>query len=66
MLQAERDHVAALASSIKDGTLQGVVAWDKLHDLQEQGVSIEEIFKEPVKHLGEDGAILLPLLDRQP
>ena len=43
---------------LRSGALGGVKTWRKLHELRAQGVSAEEIFADPVSHLGEEGRIL--------
>lgn len=65
MLRAEHDHVVSLASAIRDGTLGGVSAWRKIHELQDKGVSLEEIFADPVAHLGADGQMLAAVMEAQ-
>lgn len=55
MLRAEHEHVVALATAIRDGTLGGVAGWRKMHELQDQGVSLEQILGDPATHLGADG-----------
>jgi DNA-binding PadR family transcriptional regulator len=66
LLRAEHEFVVALATSIRDETLGGVAAWRKMHDLQDQGVGLEEILGDPVKHLGTDGEVLAALTGGPP
>jgi DNA-binding PadR family transcriptional regulator len=61
LLRAEHEFIVALAASIRDDTVGGVVTWRAMHDLQDQGVSLEEILSAPVEHLGKDGKILAAL-----
>lgn len=61
LLRAEHDYVVGLAAAIRDETLGGVGTWRAIHDLQDQGIGLEEIFNDPVKHLGKDGEILAAL-----
>jgi DNA-binding PadR family transcriptional regulator len=65
MLRAEHDHVLALAAAIRDGTLGGVAGWRKVHELQDQGVSLEQIFGDPVTHLGADGEDLAAVMEAE-
>jgi DNA-binding PadR family transcriptional regulator len=60
MLEAETAFVARLAERIRTGDIGGTKVWGRLHELRERGVSMEEIFADPVGHLGEEGAILSP------
>jgi DNA-binding PadR family transcriptional regulator len=65
MLRAEHNHVLALAAAIRDGTLGGVAGWRKVYELQDQGVSLEEIFGDPVAHLGADGEDLAAVMEAE-
>jgi len=60
MLTAELDFVARLARDIGSGAMPGTTSWQRIHELRADGVSIEEIFADPVRHLGEEGRALLP------
>ena len=62
LMQAELDFVSALADRITSGRLGGVDAWRRLHELQEEGHSFEEITSDPEKYLGKEGAVLAPFL----
>lgn len=66
LLRAEREFVVALAASIRDESLGGVATWRKMHDLQDQGVGLEEILSDPVTHLGTDGEVLAALTGGPP
>jgi DNA-binding PadR family transcriptional regulator len=60
MLAAEVEFVEKLVGDLRSGTYPGVKVWARMHELREQGMSIEEIFADPVRHLGEEGRFLLP------
>jgi hypothetical protein len=60
LLTAELDFVARLAHDIGSGAIPGTNSWQRIHELRADGVSIEEIFADPVRHLGEEGRALLP------
>ncbi|HEY7046412.1 MAG TPA: PadR family transcriptional regulator [Jatrophihabitantaceae bacterium] len=60
LLSAELEFVADLARDLHSGSMPGVQAWQRVHELRSQGVSAEEIFADPVRHLGEEGRALLP------
>ena len=62
LMEAELAFVTRLASRIEKDELGGTAWWRRIHELQEQGVSFEEISRDPVKHLGEEGAELAPFL----
>ena len=58
MLRAEADFVRRLAADIRSGALAGTTVWRRLYELRDEGLSMEEIFADPVTHLGEEGRIL--------
>jgi DNA-binding PadR family transcriptional regulator len=60
MLAAELEFVERLVSDLRSGTLPGVKVWARIFQLRAAGVPIEEIFADPVRHLGEEGRMLLP------
>jgi DNA-binding PadR family transcriptional regulator len=60
MLAAELEFVERLVTDLRSGTFPGVKAWARMHELRAQGVPLEEIFADPVRHLGEEGRFLLP------
>jgi DNA-binding PadR family transcriptional regulator len=60
MLAAELEFVEKLVADLRTGAFPGVRAWARIHELRTQGVSVEEIFADPVRHLGEEGRLLLP------
>jgi len=66
LLTAELDYVVALAGRIRDDKLTGVAGWRKIHDLLDQGLTLEEIFRDPARHLGEEGAALVPFVGHNP
>jgi DNA-binding PadR family transcriptional regulator len=60
MLQAELDFVADLAQAIRSSAFPGTKTWRRMHELVAGGVSADEILADPVRHLGEEGRVLLP------
>ncbi len=61
-MEAERAFVSRLAARIRTDELDGTRWWRRIHELRATGVSMEEIFRDPVAHLGEEAAHLAPLL----
>jgi DNA-binding PadR family transcriptional regulator len=60
LLSTELEFVADLACNIRSGTMPGIKGWQRVHELRAAGVPLEEIFADPVRHLGEEGRELLP------
>ena len=60
MLQAELEYITRLAHEIRTDELPGTAVWRKLHELRAGGMSVEEIFSDPVRHLGEEARALEP------
>lgn len=60
MLAAELEFVEKLVADLKGGTFPGVRGWARVHELRAQGMSLEEIFADPLRHFGEEGRALLP------
>jgi DNA-binding PadR family transcriptional regulator len=54
MLTAELEFVATLAHDIRTSAFEGTKAWRRMHELRADGVPLEEIFADPVAHLGEE------------
>ncbi|CAI9402845.1 PadR family transcriptional regulator [Nocardioides sp. T2.26MG-1] len=63
MLRAEHDHVVDLAARIRERRLGGVEMWHKIYEAQDRGISLEEVFADPVAHLGKEGEALAALAD---
>ena len=59
-LRTELDFVSALARDIRSSAFPGTKAWRRLHELRDRGMTLEEIFQDPVRHLGEEARALLP------
>src|SRR4051812_36435381 len=55
MLAAELDFVRRLADDIRTGAFGGTAVWRRMHELQAEGMSFEEILRDPLAHLGEEG-----------
>ena len=60
MLAAELDFVTSLAESIRTGSFPGTSAWRRIHELRAEGIPLEEILRDPVRHLGEEARGLAP------
>jgi DNA-binding PadR family transcriptional regulator len=60
LLRAEMDYVADLATRIRDNKLGGLAGWRRIHELIAGGMSLDEIFRDPIKHLGKDGEPFVP------
>ena len=58
MLKAELEFVRTLARDIRNSALPGTKIWRRLHELRAAGTSYEEIFADPVGHLGEEARAL--------
>jgi DNA-binding PadR family transcriptional regulator len=56
LMEAELAFVTGLAVRIEKDELGGVTWWRRIHELQDEGISFEEITRDPVKHLGEEVA----------
>jgi DNA-binding PadR family transcriptional regulator len=61
LLTAELAFVVDLAKRIRSGALGGVQLWARIHELQADGVTFEQITQDPVRYLGEEGRLLQPL-----
>jgi DNA-binding PadR family transcriptional regulator len=67
MLAAEVEFVARLVEDIRSGAFGGTAVWRRLHELRAEGMSFDEILRDPVTHLGEEARPLLhvpPASDR--
>ena len=63
MLEAELAFTKDLAERIRTEKLGGTAWWRRIHELAEQGVSLQEVFADPVTHLGEEAREIAPFLD---
>jgi DNA-binding PadR family transcriptional regulator len=63
LLSAELEFVERLVEDIRAGTFGGVAVWRRIHELRAEGISFEEILRDPVTHLGEEAS---PLADQPP
>jgi DNA-binding PadR family transcriptional regulator len=61
MLRVEAEFATQVARDIRSSAIPGAKAWRRVHELRAEGVPLEEIFADPVRHLGEEGRALLPL-----
>lgn len=59
LLVAELEFVTKLATDIRTGAFGGVEVWRRLHQLRADGVSFEDILRDPVGHLGEEARPLM-------
>jgi DNA-binding PadR family transcriptional regulator len=60
MLTAELAFVRDLVQRIRSGSMPGTKTWRKMHELRAEGVTLEEMFSDPVGYLGEEARALLP------
>jgi len=60
MLNAELEFVVDLARGIRSSSFPGTKSWRRIHELRAGGMTLEEIFADPVRHLGEEARALLP------
>jgi DNA-binding PadR family transcriptional regulator len=60
LLRAELEYVANLAGRIRDKKLGGLAGWRRIHELVAEGLSLDEIFQDPIRHLGKDGEPFVP------
>jgi DNA-binding PadR family transcriptional regulator len=58
MLTAELTFATDLVSRIRSGTFGGLTVWQRIHELRDEGVPLEQIMTDPVHHLGEEAAVL--------
>ena len=59
MLSAELDFVGRLAEDIRSGAFGGTAVWRRMHELVAEGMTFEEVLRDPVAHLGEEARPLL-------
>ena len=62
VMSAELAFVTDLAARIDTDELGGIGWWRKVHELQAQGHSFEEISQDPVRFLGQEAAHLAQFL----
>jgi len=60
MVAAELEFVVDLAHGIRSSSFPGTKSWRRMHELRAEGMTLEEIFADPVRHLGEEARALLP------
>jgi DNA-binding PadR family transcriptional regulator len=58
MLTTERNFVVDLAARIRSSEFGGTKTWRRMHELVTGGMTLEEILADPVRHLGEEAAVL--------
>jgi DNA-binding PadR family transcriptional regulator len=63
MMEAELAFATNLAEQIRTEKLGGTAWWRRIHELTEQGVSLQEVFADPVTHLGEEAREIAPFLE---
>jgi len=59
LLTAERDFVTELAQGLANSAFPGVKVWARMHELLAEGMSFDDVMADPVRHLGEEGRLLL-------
>jgi hypothetical protein len=62
LLEAELAFTSDLARRIRTDDLGGTVWWRQVHELLDQGVSLQEILSDPVTYLGEEALTVAPFL----
>jgi DNA-binding PadR family transcriptional regulator len=60
MLTAELEFTSSLARDIRSEALSGTGVWRRMHALRAEGMTMEEILADPVRHLGEEARALQP------
>ena len=60
MLTAELEYTTALARDIRSDALSGTSVWRRMHELRAEGMPMEQILADPVRHLGEEARALQP------
>jgi DNA-binding PadR family transcriptional regulator len=60
LLTAELEFVSTLVRDIRSERFAGTGAWRRLHELRAEGTSWEEVFRDPVRFLGEEARSLAP------
>ena len=62
LMEAELGYVESLVTRIEKDELGGTRWWRRIHELADEGISLEEVFRDPVKHLGEEVASIAHFL----
>ncbi len=60
LLLAEIEYVRSLIRELRDGTMPGVAAWRRLHELRAAGLSSDEIAAKIIAELGDEARWLDP------
>ena len=60
MLTAELEYTTSLARDIRSDALSGTSVWRRMHELRAEGMPMEQILADPVRHLGEEARVLQP------
>ena len=63
LMEAELGYVESLVTRIEKDELGGTAWWRRIHELADEGISLEEVFRDPVTYLGEEAAELAPFLN---
>ena len=58
LLTAEREFVVDLVRRIRSAEFGGTKVWRRMHELLADGMTFEQILADPVRHLGEEAAVL--------
>lgn len=60
MLTAELRFVEQLSRDIRSSALSGTKGWRRMHELIASGLTLPEIFRDPLQYFGEEAAFLVP------
>jgi len=60
MRSAELDFVERLAHEIRTSAYGGTKGWRRVFELRSEGVTFEQIMRDPVQYLGEEARVLAP------
>ncbi len=60
MLRTELEFVTELVRGIRSSAFPGTKPWRRMHELRAEGVTLEQMFADPVGYLGEEARALQP------
>jgi DNA-binding PadR family transcriptional regulator len=60
LLTAELAFVKDLSAGIRSSSFPGTTVWRRMHELLAEGMSLEQMFADPVGYLGEEARALKP------
>jgi DNA-binding PadR family transcriptional regulator len=65
MVTAELTFVTDLVGRIRNGTFEGLKAWEMIHELRDGGIDFETVMADPTLHLGKEAELLERLRSSQ-